>query len=677
MNALLTVWLAAASVPAVTAGPDLAEQARPVQAPIERVTVFSDRALVKRRARVKLTPGVNTLRLPDLPGSVMRDTIRVSCRGARVIRVEAQPVERERFTIDQVENLLERIEKLTDDVSLLDARRRVFSAEADLLAGFQPRPPLAEKERVGRALPPLLPRAWAQVLDFLEQRRRLAQEELRRLDEQRRLLVDKLRVARQEASQYNMGGMSQRKYQVVALLQATGAGQVRLDVDYFVPGAAWWPTYDLDFQPERGRVELRSAGLVRQASGEDWQDVKLVLSTALPGLGIELPELLTWTLGERRQFTPRVRPARMPPEARLHPPPVAGPTPAEAERQARREVLRNRVAELQRLAALDTGVALDGRLAADLQSVTTGKGEGRGLVGGLARPAQKGYYPPRRSAPQAAPPPPPREEYEEAEMALAEARPSAPRPLARPSRRARGKRRGRRGPRARAMQLFDVPLERPRLNDPTLPAVLAAGLDYRWTSATRISVPSSGKRIKVPLSVENFSVETFYEATPALKDRAYLKALVRNRRRRPILAGPMNIFVAGDFTGQGRLRTTGPGGTLELALGADEDIRFKRRVVPRTETKGVFSKDDVTTYTVTIEVGNYKKRRVKVAVYDVLPRAGSDKVEVEKVRIEPRPASGPDREGVLRWDLDLRPGATTKVQLVYRITRPHDWQLYQ
>ena len=43
----------------------------------------------------------------------------------------------------------------------------------------------------------------------------------------------------------------------------------------------------------------------------------------MPGRGIDLPELLTWTLGERSEFVPQLRARRPPPTE--PPPPFAGP----------------------------------------------------------------------------------------------------------------------------------------------------------------------------------------------------------------------------------------------------------------------------------------------------------------------------------------------------------------
>ena len=108
-------------------------------------------------------------------------------------------------------------------------------------------------------------------------------------------------------------------------------------------------------------------------------------------------------------------------------------------------------------------------------------------------------------------------------------------------------------------------------------------------------------------AAQTFDAETVYEATPSLDTTAYVKARVKNGTGRPLLRGPTTIFVGGEFVGQGELQTTGPGGEIGFPLGADENVRLIRNVVPSTERKGVFSKDDVTTYAVELQVGNYKK----------------------------------------------------------------------
>jgi uncharacterized protein (TIGR02231 family) len=207
--------------------------------------------------------------------------------------------------------------------------------------------------------------------------------------------------------------------------------------------------------------------------------------------------------------------------------------------------------------------------------------------------------------------------------------------------------------------------------------VVAGGLDYVYICPTKATVPSTGKQLRVPLSADAYPVETFYETTPSLMAMAFLKAKVTNKGERPILQGPANVFVNREFTGQGTLKTTGSGGTIELPLGADENIRILRKVIPETVTEGVFSKDDVTTYTTVIEIGNYKKKPVRILVYDQVPKTRNEDIEIEIQKKSPQPAKGPDADGIMTWDLSIPAGKTITIKFTYKIERPTNWQLTQ
>ena len=159
---------------------------------------------------------------------------------------------------------------------------------------------------------------------------------------------------------------------------------------------------------------------------------------------------------------------------------------------------------------------------------------------------------------------------------------------------------------------------------------------------------------------------------------AFLTARLKNQGKTPVLAGPVNIFMAGDFAGQGRLETTGPGGEIDLPLGADEDIRLEHRIVPSSRTEGLFGKDDVTDYEVVLQVANYKKRDVEVELFDVLPKSVNEDIEVKLQSVSPKTVSGPDKaKGRMTWKLKVPAGKTKKITFVYRITRPENWQLHQ
>jgi uncharacterized protein (TIGR02231 family) len=230
-----------------------------------------------------------------------------------------------------------------------------------------------------------------------------------------------------------------------------------------------------------------------------------------------------------------------------------------------------------------------------------------------------------------------------------------------------------------SLALLDTASARPAptFGDPLLPAVTAGGLSYVYQAPTATPIPSTGRQIRVPLASQTFAAAAFHEATPALAPTAFLRARVRNDGKRPLLRGPATIFSDGELVGVGEVQTTGPGGDIEFPLGADEDVRLVRQVVPSTKTTGLIMKTDETIYDVQIQVGNYKKKKVAIELRDQVPRSTNAKVEVKLLATDPAPVAAPDGDGVVRWRLELAPGATRTVHLRYQISRPKGWQLYQ
>jgi hypothetical protein len=673
---LTAAWVGA--VPKVPAGPDLAERATAVDAPIETVQVFSDRARVTRRARVQVSAGVTAVRLPDLPGAAWLDTVRATGAGVTVLRVEAIPVTRDRYSIDQVEALLVDLETLTDEVALLDAKLASVGTQYTAVNGLRPVGWPAEKDRkspirfdVG---------SWTKVLElFAGERSRLAAEQ-RSLEGQRRDKIRAITRKQLEIQGMNLGAFSDQKVQVLLLLEADKAGGGSVDLSYDIPGAFWKPAYDLRYDAKKGEVALESYGVVSQATGESWADVNLELSTGVPGRDIALPSLLTWTLGEAKEFIPRPQARTFPQTApRYAPPQPAADLEAQA-RAARQALLQRRMGELLQLAQLDTrtgniGASL-GAKAAELNfdddladEVLVEKAEVFNKV-----PASAGYA-------QRAPAPAPAPSRPQMRLEAEESMPGSAMEVdsvVLSSESTGGFFSG------RAERVVSTPLDLfessgrrgPSFSDPDLPAMSAGGFEHVFAARTRMTVPSTGEQLRAPLGRAVFPVTAFYEAAPALAPNAYLKASVKNATERPILRGPVTIFVNEAFAGDGRLETTGSGGTLMLPFGADEDVKLVRKVLPSTETDGVFSKDEVTTYRVLMEVANYKKRPITVVLREPFPSSRHEKVKVELVKVSPEPVEKTD-DGIWAFRVDIAAGRTQTVELVYRIRRPDGWQLQQ
>ncbi|KAF6759168.1 hypothetical protein DFP72DRAFT_1031955 [Ephemerocybe angulata] len=75
-------------------------------------------------------------------------------------------------------------------------------------------------------------------------------------------------------------------------------GEVEIALNYAVRGATWSAQYDIrvDMQSKEKPVNLIYKGALIQDTGEDWTDVPIILETAAPTFGVEIPQLDPWTI---------------------------------------------------------------------------------------------------------------------------------------------------------------------------------------------------------------------------------------------------------------------------------------------------------------------------------------------------------------------------------------------
>lgn len=254
---------------------------------IQGVVVTANGALVTRRAAV--VAGSTRLVLDHLPLRLVDDTLRVRplSAGLQVGLVE----ERCRVTVTRAD-----VDR--DEAAILDARltllrlaqrrasvktlRAVGAVDVEL-----PPPELAVGPDAAGLLA-LLDAAdrRGSALLHLEQQlaheQRLAEKQLRDLEHRSRGDAAPPRVLRG----------------IEAVVVADVDGEV--EVEYFVSAARWVPSYALHLRTEadgrrRGRVVL--GALVAQASGEDWNDVRLSVSTSSLDRATTLPIVHSWRLG--------------------------------------------------------------------------------------------------------------------------------------------------------------------------------------------------------------------------------------------------------------------------------------------------------------------------------------------------------------------------------------------
>jgi uncharacterized protein (TIGR02231 family) len=266
----------------------------PAASAVDRVTVLSDRAEVVRVATAACREGRASATFSGLPLALDVRTLVPSARApARAIGTTSREVStavddrsRERARLDdEVRRAEVQLRGLDDEARTLDER------VAQLAAYARHVDPLVREDM--RSAKPQL-EAWRRSVDQLARDELTARRAQVALAPRRRAIeatLDRLRAERAR-----LGEPDERATREVEVaVDCGGAGEARVELGYVVPGARWYPEYGVYFTPSgatktgRGQVQLLVAAQVAQATGEDWSNVELVLSTAKPRLGTEAP----------------------------------------------------------------------------------------------------------------------------------------------------------------------------------------------------------------------------------------------------------------------------------------------------------------------------------------------------------------------------------------------------
>jgi uncharacterized protein (TIGR02231 family) len=282
--------------------------AAPVESHISAATVYSDRAVVTRIAELDVSPGENALVFERLPAGLVDQSLQVSAHGtasATILDVSAETTYVDSAPNPRVKELEDQILDLNKQSRVLDDRAGVLSEERDFVKRMMKSEtgtyPAAGDGAHGAdaGVRPTL-EEWQKLYGYSEETLGKIAAELGSLDEKRSELAGKKgAISQQLEALRNTQGKSIKN--VTVRVDAATAGRLEVTLKYAVPGATWASSYDARLHADDRMVELAYYGMVRNATGEDWDNIALTLSTARPGLGGSAPQLRPWLVDVRRR----------------------------------------------------------------------------------------------------------------------------------------------------------------------------------------------------------------------------------------------------------------------------------------------------------------------------------------------------------------------------------------
>jgi len=278
--------LAIATIPGLGSAAGLASS-------IGAVTVYQDRAVVTRSASSELPAGEHELVLEKLPASLQENSLQVSALSsgqATLLDVKVRDAYLADTPNERVKQLEEQLRKLEGQQASLDDEAAVLDNQRELVLMMQRGATEPSKDGARLTLDDL--KALQSVsADTLSK----ALAGLRRVAEQKAALERDIAAVQSELDQLQ-GALGRRTKTVSLRVNLARAGKLDLNLSYAVAGARWTPAYDARLRLADRSVDLGYFGVIRQNTGEDWNNVKLTLSTARPSLGGGAPALQPWII---------------------------------------------------------------------------------------------------------------------------------------------------------------------------------------------------------------------------------------------------------------------------------------------------------------------------------------------------------------------------------------------
>jgi hypothetical protein len=519
-----------------------------------------------------------------------------------------------------------------------------------------------------------------------------------------------------------------RKCAIVSL-ESNGVSTERVQIvlQYFVPGARWAPSYSVRMNRELNRASLFVRAMVKQRTGEDWSGVKLTLSTAEAQRWTELPELKAIRIGKRQP----------PPKPRWRPPPTgveelyvdhdetfSAPGDGDVSPPTPEVTMEYALSADEDFSALSAGGMPEFGDSAMMDDEACEEIEMPTPLGGVPVPTAA----PARSAPamlmSAASMPPPQSKMaarvgRALPVAPSRRRVSAGAPMpgamteAQPpvidadenllrygSLRMPGSNEPRRGhlvlskPEDQYLELLmhqriDVTFsvmhtiqtavrlanqaERQAAPKRHRYAAPEAGFDYAYPASSLADIPSDGGFHSILVDSNEGDLRRRFIVVPRETQDVFRVVEMKNPLDAPLLPGPADVYVGGDYVLTTDLKSTPGHGTMEFGLGVEQAIKVSRNTIFEEHTAGLIRGSLDLQHEILIKLTNHLESSASVEVRERIPvtQKNNDDVNVTINSVEPEWKSYEQKDapikGGYQWTVSVPPSESTQLKANYTI----------
>ncbi|MEE3448426.1 MAG: mucoidy inhibitor MuiA family protein [Bacteroidales bacterium] len=597
--------------------------AQNVETKIKAVTVYKNGALVERTGKLNLQKGNTTLYLNNLSTELDPNTLRIGIKnkGVKILSVKHEiiVVDNENVKKKDIE-ADRRIAVIKDSLSYLKAQTLILSDEEDLIR--QNRNIGGQQNGVSTAELKAMTDFYKHELSEIAVKKIAVNKKIQKYkDEILKLLQEK---------QSRQKNLQKKDSRVKLVFQADNAlSNVPVTMSYIIFSASWEPFYEIRVDKTDKPLDMVYGAHIKQSSTEDWNKVKLTVSTGDPSIGNAAPEFYSMYLPPVKR--PNSTKKWTPPSSNL----VYG------------TVTDENYEPLPGVNVVETGTKngtitdIDGKFQLNMQDTRNDltfsfigfktkvekAGENMQIVLEeddvlLEEVVVVGYGTARKSSFEdsfVADYKPKEIKYEEPEKLV-------------------------------PLELFESQ------------TATEFKIDVPYT------IPSDGKVYDVSMLTYHIDADYRFSCLPRYSPDVFLLADLKNFSQYPILKGNAYVYFDNVYQGECEIAPDFAADTFSISVGRDKDIAVNRQAVKEFTSKKFIGSNIKVVKCFEITVKNNKKSSVDVVITDQYPLPKFSDIKVE---LTDKGGAETDAEkGKLSWKLNLAAGEKKVLRFSYEVKYP-------
>ena len=254
---------------------------------IRNVVVFTDSAMIKKEARVLVKNGENIVRIQGITPYLVDQSVQVSISGKAAVKITEIKVTEtylKKAPQEKIEKLQEKLDKLDNLMKASSNEISVISTSNEFLKKVIP---FSKNQTVASTEV----EAYARFLEksLAENYTRIAgiEEKLKNMQKEKSKVENEMKGLHES---------DKSKGIEFYLLSTDNNKEINLVFSYVVNNAGWAPLYELRADSDASKINVNYFATIKQATGEDWSDVNLEISTAKPYNAKAPSDLTAWVV---------------------------------------------------------------------------------------------------------------------------------------------------------------------------------------------------------------------------------------------------------------------------------------------------------------------------------------------------------------------------------------------